>query len=225
MICGVCLKESPQLWQLTDLISVSFQAVGLCRHCQRKFHFLKEERVCPACCRRQKNKTCCTDCQKWRHFYPEKAPHEALLVYNEALASWMESYKFRGAYHLRFSFAQNIQQALSKLQDCVFVPIPLSPQRLQQRGFNQVTGLLAGAGLPYTELLVKSAETTPQSQRTRQERLQLPQVFQINPRITLSCQKVILIDDIYTTGTTLVQGQKALQQAGFQVVKTFSLAR
>ena len=105
------------------------------------------------------------------------------------------------------------------------MPIPLAPERRESRGFNQVSGFLEAADIAYVELLEKKVHTKAQSSKTKKERMALPQVFTATADARYLNQKIILVDDIYTTGQTLVQAQKALMAKGYTVISSFTLAR
>ena len=78
------------------------------------------------------------------------------------------------------------------------VPIPLSPERLQERGFNQAEALIVEAGLQSANLL-KRTHSEKQSKKSRSDRIHVPQVFSLEPT-TLEGKRILLVDDIYTTG-------------------------
>ncbi|MEO0520621.1 MAG: hypothetical protein AAF171_25355 [Cyanobacteria bacterium P01_A01_bin.116] len=82
--------------------------------------------------------------------------------------------------------------------------------------------------------LVRTQATQPQHQLNLAERTKnLDQVFQIGPALSRIIQRAdkqnnlsaLLIDDIYTTGTTVRSAAKVLEQAGIDVVGTLTLAR
>ncbi len=105
----------------------------------------------------------------------------------------------------------------------LIVPVPLSRERLRERGFNQAV-LLAralarrpGAPACATELLQRTRHTPAQSGLQRAQRLgNLRGVFEVpaQRRSQVQGQKVILMDDILTTGATLDAAAQALRQAG-----------
>jgi competence protein ComFC len=109
------------------------------------------------------------------------------------------------------------------------VPIPLSKKRSKSRGFNQagiVAGLLAN-NLSLTfhkDLLQRTKETTAQYERNRKERFaNLRNAFICHKDLT--GKKILLVDDICTTGATLLEGSKALFQAGAEEISCFTLAK
>ena len=77
--------------------------------------------------------------------------------------------------------------------------------------------------MPFREILEKY-DTIAQSSKTRKERLQSQQCFKVKDNIQLPL-KILLIDDIYTTGSTLQLAKEMLVEAGVKEIMTFSLAR
>ena len=77
--------------------------------------------------------------------------------------------------------------------------------------------------MPFKEVLEKY-DTIAQSSKTREERLQSRQCFKLKDNVQLP-PKILLIDDIYTTGSTLQLAKEILVEAGVKEIVTFSLAR
>jgi competence protein ComFC len=136
----------------------------------------------------------------------------------------MARYKFRGDYILAKIFADYIKGILQKINPDFFVPIPLSEERLYERGFNQAEALLTVSGFTPSKILTR-AHSEKQSKKSRTERIHIPQVFQIDDQRDLIGKKVLLIDDIYTTGSTLRHAAKLLKKAGAKRVQSLTLAR
>lgn len=117
-----------------------------------------------------------------------------------------------------------------------FVPMPLTPRRLGERGYNQA-GLLAKAlarhasehrHKPRFDGLVKLRDTPAQHALDRPARLlNLRTAFAVPPQALpgLSGQRVLLIDDIMTTGATLQAAAQALTMAGAAEVNALVFAR
>ena len=149
--------------------------------------------------------------------------HQALFRYNDSMKEFFSTYKFEGDYELRKVFGNCLKKYLKAYRGYTLVPVPLSPERFQKRGFNQVTGLLEARSKPYQDLLEKR-EVAASSSKNRQERLDTDFAFSIKAGVSLP-DKILLVDDIYTTGTTLNRLKKLLLDAGCREVYTFSLAR
>jgi competence protein ComFC len=151
--------------------------------------------------------------------------HQALYTYNQAMKSYMSRYKFVGDYYLRYAFTEEFKTFLKPLmKNYRLVPVPVSPDTMKKRGFNQVIGFLEGAGLPYYSLFAKEDSHIKQSSRNRSERLLASHGFHLIDKVNLPKQ-VLLVDDIYTTGVTLNTLRALLFNAGVYDIRSFSLAR
>jgi ComF family protein len=110
------------------------------------------------------------------------------------------------------------------------LPIPLSAQRLRERGFNQAL-LLARALAPDktdATLLLRLHDTQAQSGLGRAQRLRnLQGALAVDPLRASSLQgrSVLLVDDVMTTGATLQAAATALRQAGASAVSALVFAR
>lgn len=108
------------------------------------------------------------------------------------------------------------------------VPVPLSPLRFKDRGFNQAEWLAYKLGKIWglkieTRGLLKTVETLPQSTLSAKKRRQnLSLAFSWNPKIPPP-QSVCLIDDILTTGETLKACREVLKQQGIKKVQGWTL--
>lgn len=116
----------------------------------------------------------------------------------------------------------------------LIVPVPLSRERLRERGFNQAALLAqALARLPQSPpcargLLLRTRDTPAQSRLTRSERLHnLRGVFSVAPErvARVAGRRVVLVDDIMTTGATLDAAAQALRRAGARHINTIIVAR
>ena len=116
----------------------------------------------------------------------------------------------------------------------VLIPIPLSEKREQERGFNQVTRVIEKC-LPHNDVVLKTnwllrpIDTTRQTSLGRKARLQnMKGAFAINPRLhqvdwsTIS--RIVICDDVLTTGATLEAARATVQTAVPKHVKILCLA-
>ena len=158
----------------------------------------------------------------------------AALPYAPPWSDLISAYKYQGEAGLvRFLALQ--MQTLEGIQQLVeqadlLLPVPLSAQRLQQRGYNQAL-LLARALSPHktlTDALLRLRDTPSQAALPREARLNnLAHAMACNPRYlsTLRGQRVVLVDDVLTTGSTLRACTQALLSAGVSSVNCIVLAR
>lgn len=158
----------------------------------------------------------------------------AALAYVEPWRSLIADFKFHGDAGLtrvlsRYLLAEAKQRHLLNQNDLV-LPVPLSGERLRERGFNQ--SLLLAQGLKHPGLLpdglLRLRHTPPQTSLPRAQRLQnLAHAMACNPRHVqrLRKQRVLLIDDVMTTGSTLSACTQVLLNAGVEQVHVLVLAR
>lgn len=152
--------------------------------------------------------------------------HHACFYYDSAFKEWLKRYKFMGDVRLAGTFAKQLQIIQQEFSDYQICPIPLATARLKERGFNQVIEMLRVAKIPYSQLLTRSDHSLPQSQKTRQERLKTTQPFKLAVVPTIiKGKKVLLVDDVYTTGQTLFHAASCLLPHAPEKIRTFSLAR
>lgn len=107
------------------------------------------------------------------------------------------------------------------------IPIPLHKRRLRERGFNQSAIIAKQLSIPLLPGLHRKHYTTPQAQLNREQRLtNVQQAFAIvsNFSIQLHGAHILLVDDVYTTGTTMNTCATLLYQFGAQHVDGAVLA-
>lgn len=111
--------------------------------------------------------------------------------------------------------------------DCI-TAVPISPERLKTRGYNQ-TELMARelsrlSGIPYNDGIVRIKETAPQNSLTIEERMNnIKGAFSANS--DFKGMRVLILDDINTTGSTLRECRKVLYEAGAVEVKGLCVAK
>ncbi len=189
-----------------------------CGICSRPFQFLDE---------RFRHGNMCHDCKRWEEDDDWKGyldSNHSIYLYNDFFREVMATFKYRGDYVLAKIFAEKIKDFLKKIQPDLFVPIPLSNERLYERGFNQAEALLIELGLTPTKPLTR-IHSEKQSKKSRSERIHIPQVFQVDRQIEIIGKNILLIDDIYTTGSTLRHAAKLLKESGAKGVQSLTLAR
>jgi ComF family protein len=111
------------------------------------------------------------------------------------------------------------------------IPVPLHRQRLMQREFNQASmfarGLTDHLQAPVLEgVLVRVRSTRPQVELSGQARRQnVRHAFAVTPGATLADKRLLIVDDVLTTGATLAEIARTLKAAGASQVDVFALAR
>ncbi|WP_237739228.1 ComF family protein [Bacillus xiamenensis] len=110
------------------------------------------------------------------------------------------------------------------IKEPVLVPIPLSKERLKERGFNQSVMLASMIGGPIFQPLIK-VHQRKQSKKSKNDRLNQKGLFQLKQPDPIVLKDVILVDDIYTTGATVYHAARILKDAGAKSVSSFTLIR
>lgn len=110
------------------------------------------------------------------------------------------------------------------------VPVPLAKARRKERGFNQTDLIFRKAmeekGKTYdADLLVRIRDTKVQSLLDKEDREKnLKGAFHINKGKNIKGRRILLLDDVYTTGTTMKEAAKELRRAGAAEVMGFAAA-
>ena len=156
----------------------------------------------------------------------------SLFPYQSPLKEAILLFKYRGKRSLTKHFIQAMIPALPTLPIIdALMPVPLHPQRLREREYNQ--SLLLAHGLSQhlqvpllLSCLLRVRPTEPQTSLSKKERLtNLRRAFAVNDVSRITGQRILLIDDVFTTGTTLHECAKTLRKAGSGPVYGLTLAR
>lgn len=116
-------------------------------------------------------------------------------------------------------------------EKCLVLPIPVSSDKLKKRGFNQAEliaqKLTRKLGAYYrTDVLFRKKATIAQYTNTRNQRFaNLKGAFEVKLTHAVGGRKIILVDDVCTTGATFIEATKVLLAAGATEVLCFALAR
>lgn len=146
----------------------------------------------------------------------------SLYAYNDAMTTYLHQFKFLQDIALAAVFRDELHETLKGKTN--IVPIPVHKNRRITRTFSQVEALLDQANIPYDDLLEKLDEVT-MGEKTRKERLAMKPLFQLKQGIRIQPETYVLVDDIYTTGTTLQYAAKVLLAAGAKRVEAVTLIR
>ncbi len=227
MMCVLCQRPIYRTLSWAELLTWQKLYQGTCcSRCLAQFQRLPAEGVCRGCgC--PDTAGYCSDCRMWQNMYPGLAlSHRALYKYNPAMKDFFHRYKFKGDIRLAGCFIEQLRCYLSAYDYDILVPIPLADARLRERGFNQVSTLLDYAELPYANCLIKPVDTDSQSAKSRAERLRLKQPFALSAdNYQLAGRRVLIMDDIYTTGRTMIFAYDLLLHQGVKSIQSVSIAR
>ena len=147
----------------------------------------------------------------------------------------IHDFKYGKQLHLRHVIGDWLVQTLDDprlvgRQVDLVVPVPLHPARKRERGFNQAEllaeALSAHAGLPMRNALERIRYTTTQTAFDRSERMEnLRDAFRLRKKADVRRLRVLLIDDVLTTGSTLSECARVLKASGAISVHAATAAR
>lgn len=213
----------------------------ICRICWDKIKFI-EYPVCPCCGIPFKSNVTlikspdflCGECrEKKRHF--TKAI--AVGIYEGTLSEAIHILKYQKrqamAKYLNVMITDVLLQRL--FDSDIIIPVPLHKKRLNERGFNQslliAHHLSNRLSIPLCmDGLQRTRCTRPQIELSRDERLKnvrgaFAVLAGLKPTHRIKGMKIILVDDVYTTGATVNECAKVLKKAGASEVVVFTIAR
>ena len=208
---------------------------GVCFACLEKLHFITDP-VCVRCgvplpFQMGKN-SLCGSC--FVGSFPLKHLR-SIWVYDDASRALILRFKASGQRWLGPMLGRALTRLAHPFRKHLdwIVPVPLHRYRLWRRGFNQ-SAVLAQyvshqTGLPYVPLCLKRHRHTPSmgALKAKERFLNVKDAFSIRPTFGkhLKGKRVLLVDDVYTTGATLKACGEALRAGGAASVSGVTLAR
>lgn len=200
----------------------------ICPPCLKRISFIKSP-YCKKCGKEVISEAIeyCQDCTRHLRSFEYGI---ALVHYNEAAKHSMSGIKYKNKReYLDFYMEEASKRCLDRLfrmEADGMIPVPVHPSRRRQRGFNQAE-LIAerlgkDLGLPvYKDILCRNKKTEPQKGLTASNRLKnLEKAFAIKNKPE-GIESILLVDDIYTTGSTIEACTRVLKQSGIKKVYFF----
>ena len=207
----------------------SDQADGVCKQCYPLLPWCKS--VCTICglpvAASEFNHLICGRCQRQRPYYDRLV---APLWYQPPISQMITDFKYFNRWEcarlLTSLFAQYCQNLLT---DVLIVPVPSHSSRIRQRGFNAVLELVrllkANSQTNFdSNFIQRVIATETQTGKTKsQRRRNVRNAFKILRPIKY--KRVILFDDVVTTGATVNELSKCLKRHGVKYVEVWAIAR
>jgi len=175
----------------------------------------------------------CANCLESR---PPFTRHRSGARYDGVVKDLILLYKYRGFEVLSGVLVDFLIRSLGREEDLwsgveAVVPVPLHPDKEKSRGFNQARLLAKRLGrqknIPLMAgRLVKVRPTAAQTSLGAREReINLKGAFQVKKAAGLKGKVVLLVDDVYTTGSTIRECSRALRKAGIKEVRAMTVAQ
>ncbi len=193
----------------------------VCRPCAGKLRPIQEPR-CKKCGKPMEKEELeyCADCSRRAHIFEEAA---GIFPYDKILQASLLKCKYGGRREYLDYYGQMMVrhggEFLKRWQPQAIAPIPLHKTRMRLRGFNQSADLAQALGrafgIPVKEqMLEKTRKTRPQKELDESRRRHnLLGAFSLGKDFC-PLQSIVLVDDVYTTGSTADEAAKCLKKAG-----------
>lgn len=205
----------------------------ICEECYQDLPFVQEP-YCMKCGKpvEQEEQEYCFDCQKRKFSYEYGY---GMWVYDKKMQRSIAAFKYKHkkeyADFYVMELFRNYENRIRQMQVDLIVPVPMYQSKKRIRGYNQAELLAEGLGKNLgievdTTLLIRTKNTVAQKKLNDQERFRnLSGAFAINTKkkYEYTDKHILLIDDIYTTGSTIEVCTKVLQSIGANKVYYLSL--
>ncbi|HHT88291.1 MAG TPA: ComF family protein [Clostridiales bacterium] len=207
----------------------------ICDHCEDKLQIISEPR-CKKCSKpiEQEQREYCSDCERKRYHFEYGY---SLWIYDTVMKKSVSDFKYchkkEYANYYVEKIVNHFKDEIIKMNPDALIPVPIHRSKYRDREYNQAEILAYGIGkklnIPVvTDLLIRNKKTLPQKQLSDKERLKnLQEAFMVNAAAESNNSKklsrILLIDDIYTTGSTIEACTRALIRHGIEHVYFITL--
>lgn len=219
--CAFC--GSPEIERRSDL----------CRSCLDSLREIPKH-ACPKCGRPSAGNFSGAICGKCLISPPKYSKAGFAVFYENRVRDAIADFKYHSALHLTKVLSKILIDGFVKYYENesfdLIIPVPIHRNRILKRGYNQsvilAEQLSLFARVPVDRTgLVKSKDTVPQARLSRKDRLKnLSDSFKVRSTERLEGKKVLLVDDVATTGTTVSEAAKELAGAGCSEIFVLVLA-
>lgn len=201
--------------------------------------------VC-AICLNEADRYLCSKCRKWVNFksknnvdvYRNKSykKHLYIFEYEGIIRKRILEYKFKNKSYLSYGLAETIlcnKKNISFIKEYDYLlPVPMHKSRIKTRGYNQ-SELIAeciarkvNCKLLKRDILIKSKNIVAQSSLDKNKRMEnIKNAFCVKNSKMIQGKKILLLDDIYTTGSTVNECSRILSEAGAKEIGVLTIAK
>ncbi len=198
--------------------------MGFCKACSKKIKLVGPD-YCLKCGAPVNNKEeLCHNCKNSGHYFEQ---NKAIFIYTGEMKDAMYRFKYGNRRCYGRTFADHAVKCygnwLKEQKIDAIVPVPMYKPKERRRGYNQAAvfarALGAKINIPVEEsIVIRQTDTTAMKRLNQLKRKKnLLKAF-TTPKNIVQFRKVLIVDDIYTTGTTLDEVSKALKNGGVKEV-------
>lgn len=205
----------------------------MCQNCM--FKFREKKRLlgpyCPSCKRQLPSLSDGCECEESD---PALEALFSLGVYDEEMKALIENFKYKRKRRLGSFLSELLSESLldsAKLPRADFiVAVPLHKRKLRERGFNQskiiASQLSEKLGIPaLSDSVIRKRNTRTQTGLSREERRKnVKDAFKLTGKVDLKGRRLLLVDDVLTTGATMSECARTLKSAGAERIWGVTLA-
>ena len=192
----------------------------VCLECRKKIKYIREPR-CRKCGKQMQDESVvfCKDCENRKHMYEYGFALYDYQSMKKSIYRFKYSKRSEYAEYYAIDMLENLAEEIRRIGADALVPVPLHSRRQTRRGYNQAEVLAKElsklTGIPcYNKLVRRVKNTIPQKELNIQERQNnLKKAFLIQSDV-VKLNKTIVVDDIYTTGSTIDAVARELRQHG-----------
>lgn len=200
-------------------------AEGICAACRSKVSYIEEPR-CKRCGKpiRYEEQEYCHDCKAAGFSYEQG---KSLWLHKAPVSTSLYQFKYKNRRSFGEVYAEELYRKFARMLRIwgidLIVPIPIHAKKRRQRGYNQaeIIAKYLGdkTGIPVNvKALKRVRDTKPQKELTGKERKKNLQNAFAQGKGNVRGKRILLIDDIYTTGITIEESAKVLRRHGAQKV-------
>ena len=206
------------------------RGVALCRECIDDFRMVEEASSCPVCGMWTGKRAVCGECIEEKRGFEEGCYG---FYFDGRLREALHAFKFRKRKDVGRGLIALVGDKIAALAGRVdsVIPIPVTEKRLKERGFNQsfiiAEEISRTLSVPLTyRSLCKTGETLDQYTLSKKERRRnVKGIFSVKRGADIEGQRVLLVDDLFTTGATVGEAARVLTRAKVKSITLFALAR